>query len=270
MVGSSLRRRRRSSCSASAAGWRSTAAPDRRSACRCCTRGPTGSTGRSTRRYVRRDPNGLPIHGLLNGWPQWEVVRDEPGALGGAVRLRRPRRAARGVPAPARDRGRGARARRRALTIATRVTADRRRAGARSRSAGTRTCTIPGVPREEWELTLPVTERLVLDDRQLPTGAVEPRRVPAAAAPRRPRASTTATRASRTARGSRVAGGDRRVEVEFVSGYPYAQVFAPRGDDLDLLRADDRADQRARVGRRAARRSRPGDPFEAVFRIRVA
>ena len=33
--------------------------------------------------------------------------------------------------------------------------------------------TIPGVPRADWEVTLPVESRLVVDDRQIPTGDVE-------------------------------------------------------------------------------------------------
>jgi aldose 1-epimerase len=32
---------------------------------------------------------------------------------------------------------------------------------------------LPGVPRPDWEVGLPVLRRLVLDERQIPTGAVE-------------------------------------------------------------------------------------------------
>jgi len=90
--------------------------------------------------------------------------------------------------------------------------------------------TPPGAPRAEWEVELPALVHLALDDRGLPTGAREDRP------------------AERFALGERtyddlfVAGGDgarfavsdgvRRIAVEFESGFPYAQIFAPPTEDV--------------------------------------
>jgi aldose 1-epimerase len=86
------------------------------------------------------------------------------------------------------------------------------------------------VPREEWVITTPNMRHLPVDDRGIPTGAHE--------------AWTGATQPlggdayddgfDEVPDGSVfvLAGGDRRVEVRFEQGYPAAQVFAPRGDDV--------------------------------------
>jgi galactose mutarotase-like enzyme len=84
---------------------------------------------------------------------------------------------------------------------------------------------LPGAARERWQIALPARDELLLDELQLPTGAVRSR--PAAhlilgertfddlfAVPEPP------TRFS-------VADGTRRVTVELRSGYCYAQIFAP-------------------------------------------
>jgi galactose mutarotase-like enzyme len=86
---------------------------------------------------------------------------------------------------------------------------------------------LPGLPREEWRVELPVRERLVLDGRRLPTGAREP--IAIAPGPLGDRAFDDAFVA---APGFVVAGGGRRVEVDFVHGYPFAQVFAPSGSSF--------------------------------------
>ncbi len=113
---------------------------------------------------------------------------------------------------------------------------------------------LPGVPRAEWQITLPVGDRLLLDERLVPTGE------------RAPAGDLDGPLGERTfddgftldaLRGPFVlSGGGRRIEVAFEAGYPYAQVFAPRDRRRDLLRADDRAGGRAAAraaGRRAGR-----------------
>jgi galactose mutarotase-like enzyme len=84
---------------------------------------------------------------------------------------------------------------------------------------------LPGAPRERWQVELPAMRRLALDDHQIPTG------------PDRTFAARRFELADRelddafdqlpeTARFA-VEGAGRRVEVEFLHGYPCAQVFAP-------------------------------------------
>ena len=124
---------------------------------------------------------------------------------------------------------------------------------------------LPGVPRAEWEITLPVGDRLMLDERLVPTGE----RAPAGDLDG-PLGDAHVRRRlhARRRRGPFVlAGGGRRIEVAFESGYPYAQVFAPDDRRRHLLRADDRAGGRAAplAGRRGARRVVLG----ALQRVRV-
>ena len=109
----------------------------------------------------------------------------------------------------------------------------RRRATARCRSpsASTRTCVLPGVPRAEWEIELPVREHLLLDENLIPDRA-------SASRP----ASSTGRSASRTFDDGYtvdpagvtfvLAGGGRRIEVAFEQGYPFAQIFAPDVEDV--------------------------------------
>ena len=57
------------------------------------------------RRYkLHTDDNGLPIHGLLVGWPDWEVTGTSAARRGAPHRHHDRRRARVPVPAPARDR----------------------------------------------------------------------------------------------------------------------------------------------------------------------
>jgi galactose mutarotase-like enzyme len=59
------------------------------------------------------------------------------------------------------------------------------------------------------------------------------------------------------------------VEVEFVRGYPFAQVYAPGGDDLICFEPMT-APTNALVSGAGLRTAEPGTPFEAVFRIAVS
>lgn len=90
---------------------------------------------------------------------------------------------------------------------------------------------LPGVPREDARLALPARDHVLLDDRNLPTGAVE-----AEPAEEGPIAGRTFD--DHYALGDRpgdrrfaVAGSGRRVALEIGDGYRYAQVFAPPGED---------------------------------------
>ena len=216
--------------------------------------------------YVRSDPNGLPIHGLMNGWPRWDVVREEPGALGARFDFGAHEDLLAVFPHPHVIEVEVTEEDGSALTVATRVT-----------PTGDDPVplafgwhpyvTIPGVPRADWQVTLPLSERLVVDDRQIPTGAVDQVDYEQ---PLRLGEREFDDGFAGVADGTRfaVAGGERRVEVEFVRGYPYAQVYAPAGDDLICFEPMT-APTNALESGEGLRTAAPGQPFEAVFRITV-
>ena len=83
---------------------------------------------------------------------------------------------------------------------------------------------LPDVPRPEWWVEMPVREQLVLDADMIPTGT---RR--AVAIPPGPLGDRTYDDAFLAPSHFAMEGGGRRVEVHFVRGYPFAQVFAPPG-----------------------------------------
>jgi len=87
---------------------------------------------------------------------------------------------------------------------------------------------LPGVPRSDWEIEVPVTERLKLDSRMLPTGEREP--VDVESGPLGGRTFDDAYRAPEGRAPFVLAGGDRRIELSLGPGYPYAQVYAPADD----------------------------------------
>ena len=126
--------------------------------------------------------------------------------------------------------------------------------------------TLPGVPRAEWEVDMPVDRRLVLDENMIPTGEGEtPSFRQGALAdrslddgyelPERPHPFT-------------VSGGGRTLGVEFVEGYTYAQAFAPLGHDLICFEPMT-APANALISHDGLRLAPTGEPFHAVFRITV-
>lgn len=88
---------------------------------------------------------------------------------------------------------------------------------------------LPGVPRADWRITLPVAERIVVDDNLVPTGE------------RAPAGDLDGPLGQRTfddgytfsgAGPFVVEGGGRRIAVAFDEGFGYAQVFAPAIADI--------------------------------------
>lgn len=176
------------------------------------------------------DDQGLPIHGVLNATREWalqELAADGKRAwMLAALRFDRPELLA-AFPFPHRveievglDK--------QGLQVTTTVRA----------TEGERVplafgfhpyLQVPGLPRARWEVSFPVRRRLVLDRRQIPTGAVE------------------AVQPLRGAIGGRtwddgfdqigpsarfeLGGGGRTIAIEYSDGYPVAQIFAPPGED---------------------------------------
>lgn len=92
---------------------------------------------------------------------------------------------------------------------------------------------LPGVPRADWAIEVPVTERLELDDRMIPTGRREP--VEVADGPLGSRTFDDAYAAPANAAPMSLSGGGRRIDVSLREGYPYTQVYAPGDDDVVAL-----------------------------------
>src|SRR5262249_1829181 len=92
---------------------------------------------------------------------------------------------------------------------------------------------LPGVERSAWELEAPVTERLVLDDRMIPTGEREPVHVERGALGSR--TFDDAYLAPANAAPLALTGGGRRIELRLGDGSPSTQLYAPEDDDVVAL-----------------------------------
>ena len=87
---------------------------------------------------------------------------------------------------------------------------------------------LPGVPREEWRVTLGSRRRIPLDGRLLPAGpSDEWAPPPFELGEGHYDESLTQVEAPFV-----LEGGGRRVEVEFLEGAPYAQFFAPLAEPV--------------------------------------
>jgi galactose mutarotase-like enzyme len=181
---------------------------------------------------IRRDANGLPIHGLLSASRHWRVAAAE--ANGERARLRaelsfgaRPELLA-AFPFP-HDVALEVALRRSSVSITTTVrpTSD----SPVPISFGFHPYfRLPGVPRGEWIVHLPVRRELLVDGRGIPTGEGKDVRIAPGALGDR----TYDTGYASLDDPARfvLEGGGRRLAVRFVEGYPFAQVYAPAGAEL--------------------------------------
>ena len=122
------------------------------------------------------------------------------------------------------------------------------------------------VRRSEWRLELPGMRRLVLDERRLPTGAEEP--FPGQNAPLDDHVFDDGFALDGEVATLAISGGGRRLAVELVEGYRYAQVYAPAGADFVALEPMT-APANALASGRGLIVVPPKERFRAVFRIRV-
>jgi galactose mutarotase-like enzyme len=124
---------------------------------------------------------------------------------------------------------------------------------------------LPGVPRAEWEITLPVGDRLLLDERMVPTGE----RVAAGDldGPLGDRSFDDAFTLDEVRGPFVLEGGGRRIEVAFEAGYPYAQIFAPAIADVICFEPMTAPGDALRHAPGAAA---PGEAYSARFSISVS
>jgi aldose 1-epimerase len=125
---------------------------------------------------------------------------------------------------------------------------------------------LPGLPRANWRLRAPPMERVVLDGKRIPVGKKEP------------------FSGFDTALGDldlddgfilssenqalSIAGAGRLITVEWLEGFRYAQIYAPRGKDYAALEPMT-APTNAIVSGHGLRLVEPGNEFRAAFRIRI-
>ena len=124
----------------------------------------------------------------------------------------------------------------------------------------------PGAPRERWLVELPAMRHLALDDHQIPTG------------PEQTLPGQTFELAQRgfddgfdsltqPARFALTAGG-RRLELEFLEGYPCAQVYAPPARQLLCFEPMTAPANALRSGA-GLRVLEPGESYRATFAVSV-
>jgi aldose 1-epimerase len=177
---------------------------------------------------VHTDRNGLPIHGLVAGFPEWEVVEDTSTRLRGRLDYAAHEELMAGFPFP----------------HVLELTAELSDAGLEMTTELVATgdtavpvafgfhpyLFVPGVERGRWWIELPVTSRMVLDERMLPTGRSEPVRIPAG-----PLGDATYDDAFDGLADPPefvLAGAGRRIALRFLEGFRVAQVYAPAGADF--------------------------------------
>lgn len=181
---------------------------------------------------LSHDPGGLPIHGLLSAASGWEVERHQAEDAGGTLEARfdfaaHPDLIA-AFPFP-HELLLAARLDDAVLTVTTTV-----------RATGAVTVPIsfgfhpylrlPGMERADWQVEIPVIERLERDSEMLPTGGRRP--VEVEPGPLGSRVFDDGYLAPPGEAPFVLAGGARRIELRVGTGYRFAQVYAPDSDDV--------------------------------------
>jgi aldose 1-epimerase len=216
--------------------------------------------------HVKRDAGGLPMHGLLGAARRWQVDRHaevEGGELLAAsfdfaafpqllVAFPFPHRVELVVTLG------GA-----TLTIATTVHATGDTPVPISFGFHPYLC-LPGVERADWVLEAPVSERLELDERMLPTGRLEPIEIE----PGRlgDRHFDDPYLAPANGKPLALEGSGRRIELQLGFGYPFTQIYAPTDTDAVAIEPMT-APTNALVTGADLRMLDPGDSFTASFSI---
>lgn len=176
------------------------------------------------------DGNGLPIHGLLLGVAGWKVER--MAVRGAAATLRTsfavdqpafpfPHRIELAVTARGGE-----------LTVDTTIVPTGRRPVPVS-FGWHPYLRLPGVARSHWQLRLPARRHLDLDGLGIPTGRVVDER--AEAAPIARRTFDDLYGLGRDRRLSFAGDDGQSIELRCTSGYPYAQVWVPKGKSFAAL-----------------------------------
>ena len=213
---------------------------------------------------VHHDGNGLPIHGVLPRALPFVVTERMPRSVRAEFDTHDHPAVLEVFPHP------------HTLTVVATIDADGLEIRTTLRAHGRRPCPVsfgyhpylrlPGVPRADWTIDVPVRTRIVLDERGIPTGDQEP--VTVAAGPLAARTFDDGyTDLGATPRFT-LSGGGRTLAVEFLEGYEYAQVYAPAGHDL-IAYEPMTAPTNSLASGEGLQIVRPGDSYTAAFRVSV-
>jgi galactose mutarotase-like enzyme len=177
---------------------------------------------------VHTDPLGLPIHGLVAGCPYWEVIVWEPSRLRARLDYGAHAELIRGFPFP------------HVLELTADLSGDRLEVAARMTPTGDAAVPVafgfhpylrlPDRPRQEWIVELPVTSRMELDHRMLPTGRSAAVHIPPA--PLGDRTFDDAFDGFADPPEFAISAAGRRVCLRLLEGYRFAQVYAPHNSDF--------------------------------------
>jgi aldose 1-epimerase len=177
---------------------------------------------------VHADPGGLPIHGLVAGSSHWQVIEERPTRLRARLDFAARRELMAGFPFP------------HVLDLMAELSDERLEIETELIPTGNWPVPIafgfhpylrlPGLAREQWLVELPVTSRMELDERMLPTGQSE--RVVLPPGPLGDRAFDDAFDQLADPPEFVLAGAGRRISLTFLEGYRFAQVYAPPGSDF--------------------------------------
>jgi len=126
---------------------------------------------------------------------------------------------------------------------------------------------IPDVPRVNWKLRMPRMRKLVLDKFGIPTG--EERPCEAFDAELGDRSFDDGFALIDPHASFALEGAGSKITVEFVEGFRYAQIFAPKDKDFVALEPMT-APTNALTPGRGLEYAQPGKAFRTAFRIRVS
>ena len=212
---------------------------------------------------VRTDQHGVPIHGLLAGYPDWRVIEQSEHRLAAELDFGSVPRLLASFPFPhvltyeatIADS---------ALTIRMTVTP--------TSSANVPLCfgfhpylQLPEVPRTQWTVDSPALRYRPVNAWGIPTGETQPQ--PATSERLGDQVLDNGYDEAAPGAVFAVAGGGRRIEVCLEEGYPAAQVFAP-GDD-EVICFEPMAAPTDALRRGGYRVAKPGEAASAAFSIRV-
>jgi aldose 1-epimerase len=124
--------------------------------------------------------------------------------------------------------------------------------------------TLPGVPRQDWQIELPERRRLILNEKGLPTGQTEPS--PAYSGTLGSRTFDDLYAVAPKPR-FQLQGGSRTVAVSFGEGYRFAQIYAPGEDEVICFEPMTAPINPFDSGNFVW--AQPGSPFTATFAISV-
>jgi len=210
---------------------------------------------------VKRDPNGLPIHGTMTARAGWTIKRLEPGHLVAHFSYDAPELLA-AFPFP-HELELDIRVAETGLSVRTTVRPTGRKLV--PISFGWHPYLRARGPRRSWTLHAPAREHLELDGSGIPTGASVHESADDLAL-----GNVALDDLYGLGRDRRfvLSGGGRAVDVRFDAGYPFAQLFAPPAKRFVAIEPMTAPTNALVSG--ATPVVRPGENFSAQFRVSAA